>query len=143
MPAMPRIARLVVPNHPHHITQRGNRRQRTFFDDSDYRACANLIAKIKAAAGVDVWAYCLMPNHLHIVAVPEHEDSLAKMLRVAHRRHALRVNAAHGWHGHFWQERFHSFVMDETHLLAAVRYVELNPVRAGLALVQRTSPPSR
>ena len=129
---MPRIARLVVPGYPHHITQRGNRRQRTFFGELDYRAYLDLIVEIKVSAGVDFWAYCLMPNHVHMVAVPEQADSLAKMLRVAHHRYSRRVNAEHGWRGHLWQERFHSCVLDETHLLAAVRYVELNPVRAGL-----------
>lgn len=129
---MPRMARLVVPGYPHHITQRGSRRQQTFFDDADYRAYLGLIRKLRVAAGVDVWAYCLMPNHVHLVAVPERQDSLAKLLRVVHHRYARRVNADHGWSGHLWQERFHSFVMDEPHLLAAVRYVELNPVRAGL-----------
>lgn len=129
---MPRMARLVVPALPHHITQRGGRRQRVFFDDSDYLAYLDLIREARAAAGVEIWAYCLMPNHVHIIAIPEREDSLARLLRVAHHRYALRVNAAHGWRGHLWQERFHSFVMDESHLLAAVRYVELNPVRAGL-----------
>lgn len=129
---MPRMARLVVPGFPHHITQRGSRRQRTFFDDTDYLAYLDLIIETKVAAGVTIWAYCLMPNHVHLVAVPEREDSLATLLRVVHHRHARRVNAANGWRGHLWQERFHSFVMDESHSLAAVRYVELNPVRAGL-----------
>ena len=129
---MPRMARLVVPGLPHHITQRGSRRQRTFFDDADYVAYLDLIRDTRLAAGVDIWAYCLMPNHVHMVAVPEKKDSLARLLRIAHHRHARRVNAAHGWRGHLWQERFHSFVMDEMHLLAAVRYIELNPVRAGL-----------
>jgi len=126
------MARLVVPGYPHHITQRGSRRQPTFFDESDYRAYLDLIQETKSSAGVDIWAYCLMPNHVHMVAVPEQEDSLAKLLRVTHHCHALRVNAEHGWRGHLWQERFHSFVMDEAHLMAAVRYIELNPVRAGL-----------
>ena len=129
---MPRMARLVVPGLPHHITQRGSRRQRTFFDDTDYLAYLDLIIETKVAAGVTIWAYCLMPNHVHLVAVPEREDSLATLLRVVHHRHARRVNSANGWRGHLWQERFHSFVMDESHSLAAVRYVELNPVRAGL-----------
>ena len=129
---MPRMSRLVVPGYPHHITQRGNRRQQTFFGEADYRAYLSLIRKRMVAAGVEVWAYCLMPNHIHLVAVPARPESLAQLLRVVHHRHARRVNEAHGWSGHLWQERFRSFVMDETHLLAAVRYVELNPVRAGL-----------
>jgi putative transposase len=126
------MARLVVPGLPHHITQRGSRRQRTFFDESDYIDYLDLLREFKVTAGVGIWSYCLMPNHVHLIAIPQHENSLAKMLRVVHHRHARRVNAVHGWRGHLWQERFHSFVMDEPHLLAAVRYVELNPVRAGL-----------
>jgi putative transposase len=129
---MPRLARLVVPGYPHHITQRGSRRQQTFFDSADYRAYRDLMIRFKEEAGVEIWAYCLMPNHVHLVAVPQQAQSLARLLRIAHHRYARRVNAARGWSGHLWQERFHSFVMDEPHLLAAVRYVELNPVRAGL-----------
>ena len=129
---MPRMARLVVPRYPHHVTQRGSRRQRTFFDESDYSNYLELIRANKLNAGVDIWAYCLMPNHVHMVAVPDHPNGLAKLFRVAHHRHAVRVNAEHGWQGHLWQERFHSFVMDEAHLMATVRYVELNPVRGEL-----------
>lgn len=129
---MARIARLVVPDHPHHVTQRGSRRQTTFFSCSDYQMYITLVAKIKEKAGVDVWAYCLMPNHVHLVVVPKRPDSLCFLFRNAHREYARNVNAREGWQGHLWQERFHSFVMDEAHLLATVRYVELNPVRAGL-----------
>jgi putative transposase len=129
---MPRKARFVVPGYPHHVTQRGNRKQTTFFSDDDYLAYLALLHKNLSKSNVDVWAYCLMPNHVHLVAVPRQPDSLAKLLRVTHHRYARRINSRYGWQGHLWQERFHSFVMDEAHLLAAVRYVELNPVRAGL-----------
>lgn len=129
---MARMARVVVPGYPHHITQRGNRKQETFFKSSDYRAYLRMVAKAKVEACVEVWAYCLMPNHVHMVVVPERDDSLAKLFRDAHRKYTRRINIREGWCGHLWQERFHSFPMDEAHLLAAVRYVELNPVRAGL-----------
>ncbi|MCJ7555289.1 MAG: transposase [Gammaproteobacteria bacterium] len=129
---MPRMARLVVPGYPHHVTQRGNRGQITFPEKTDYLAYLELVSELKDEAGVDIWAYCLMPNHVHLVAVPQHKHSLAKLFGVAHRRYARQFNAARGWTGHLWQDRFHSFVMDETHLLAAVRYVELNPLRARL-----------
>jgi len=129
---MPRMARLVVPGYPHHIIQRGNRRQQTFFCESDYRAYIDFLAEFKNTASVDIWAYCLMPNHVHLVLLPHENDSLARLLRKTHSRYARRINEENGWRGHLWQERFHSFVMDERHLLAAVRYVELNPVRAGL-----------
>lgn len=129
---MARLARVVVPDYPHHVTQRGNRRQQTFFSDDDYRAYLELIEEAKKDANVAIWAYCLMPNHVHLVVVPRDADGLASLCRSAHRRYARRVNLREGWRGHLWQERFHSSVMDERYLLAAVRYVERNPVRARL-----------
>lgn len=129
---MPRMARLVVPGYPHHVTQRGNRRQRTFFKAADYLAYLMLLSDLKDAAGVEIWAYCLMPNHVHLIAVPKRTNSLAKLFGVAHQRYAWRINSEHGWQGHLWQERFHSCVMDEPHLLATGRYLALNPVRARL-----------
>ncbi|MBB3167742.1 putative transposase [Simiduia aestuariiviva] len=104
----------------------------TFFSDADYQHYLNLICKYKDEAGVQIWAYCLMPNHVHLVAIPAREDSLAALFRQVHRRYTRTINLREGWKGHLWQERFHSFVMDEQHLVAAVRYVELNPVNAGL-----------
>ncbi len=129
---MPRIKRLVVPGYPHHVTQRGNRRQRTFFNQEDYETYRLLISKAKEKASIDIWAYCLMPNHVHFIVVPREEDSLANLFRDAHRQYTRKINLRNEWRGHLWQERFHSFVMDEPHLTAAVRYVEQNPVRAGL-----------
>ena len=129
---MPRLARFVVPGHPHHVTQRGNGRRRTFFGEDDYRRYIRYLAAACAEAGTTVWAWCLMPNHVHLVLVPATADGLAKPLGKAHRRHARAIHAREGGTGHFWQGRFASFVMDEHHLLACARYVELNPVRAGL-----------
>lgn len=129
---MPRMARVVVPNFPHHVTQRGNRRQRVFFSDDDYRHYKRLLAPAIASSGCKVLAYCLMPNHVHLVIVPRQEDSLRQLFSEAHRRYTRLINFREGWRGHLWQERFHSFVMDERYLLAAVRYVELNPVKAQL-----------
>jgi putative transposase len=129
---MARIARVVVPGLPHHLTQRGNRRQPTFFSDEDYAEYRQLIAAACARCGTQTWAYCLMPNQVHLVMVPSTQDGLRCALGEAHRRYTRGINFRQGWRGHLWQERFHSFVMDEPHLLAAVRYVERNPVRAGL-----------
>jgi len=129
---MARVARVVVPGYPHHITQRGNRRQRTFFSVADYLAYFSLLVEAKIDSEVEFWAYCLMPNHVHFVAVPAHKNSLAELFQGAHRRYTRMVNSRNGWRGHLWQERFHSFVMDEPHLIAAIRYIELNPVRADL-----------
>jgi len=129
---MARIARVVAPGYPHHITQRGNRRQPTFFCDEDYLAYLDLIAEWCHKFRVEIWAWCLMPNHVHLIAVPQTEEGLARAIGEAHRRYTRRINFRENWRGHLWQERFASFPMDETHLLAAARYVEINPVAAGL-----------
>jgi len=129
---MARMARVVIPGYPHHVTQRGNRRQTVFFSDADYVHYIDLMAEYTALSETEVWAYCLMPNHVHLVMVPKHEDGLRAALGEAHRRYTRRINFRNGWRGHLWQERFHSFVMDERYLLATVRYVELNPVKAQL-----------
>lgn len=123
---------MVLPGYPHHITQRGNRRQEVFFNEEDYVAYLAMMAEHCRKAGTPVWAYCLMPNHAHLVLVPREEDGLRQAIGEAHRRYTRRISFRHGWRGHLWQERFHSFPMDENHLLAAVRYIEQNPVRAGL-----------
>ena len=125
---MARLARIVVPGMPHHITQRGNRRQQTFFNSDDYSVYIDLMAQWCREQGVRIWAYCLMPNHVHLVAVPSSEGGLRRAIGEAHRRYTRRVNFREGWRGHLWQGRFASFVMDESYLLAAARYVELNPV---------------
>jgi putative transposase len=129
---MPRVARLVVPGLPHHVTQRGNRRQKTFFEDGDYALYRHVLAEGCARVGTRIWAWCLMPNHVHLILVPSNEDGLRAALGEAHRRYTRFVNGREGWHGHLWQERFASFPMDEEWLIACARYVELNPVRAGL-----------
>jgi len=126
------MARVVVPGYPHHVTQRGNRRQRTFFCPDDYRAYVELMAEWCGRCGVEVWAYCLMPNHSHLIVVPHSEDGLRRAIGEAHRRYTRMVNFRKRWCGHLWQGRFASFVMDGPHLLACARYVERNPVRAGL-----------
>ena len=129
---MARRGRVVAPGYPHHVTQRGNRRQKTFFCEADYRAYRGLMGDWCGKLGVEVWAYCLMPNHVHLIAVPETREGLRRAIGEAHRRYTRKVNFRQGWRGHLWQGRFASCVLDEPHLLAAVRYVETNPVRAGL-----------
>ena len=129
---MARVARVVAPGLPHHVTQRGNRRQKTFFQADDYVAYRELMAEWCGRMAVDIWAYCLLPNHVHLIAVPETPEGLGRAIGEAHRRYTLRVNAREGWTGHLWQGRFASFPMDDRHLLVAARYVELNPVRARL-----------
>jgi len=129
---MPRLARAVVPGFPHHVTQRGNRRQRTFFCDDDFALYRALMAESCHYYRVEIWAYFLMPNHTHLIAVPETSDGLRFALGEAHRRYTAKVNRREGWTGCLWQGRFSSFVMDDLYLLTAARYVERNPVRAGL-----------
>lgn len=129
---MARLARVVTPGLPHHVTQRGNRREPVFFGDDDYRAYLDLIAAAARRSRTAVWAYCLMPNHVHFIMVPADADGLRATFAEAHRRYTGRINARLKQTGHLWQGRFNSTVMDERHLLAAARYVPMNPVRAGL-----------
>ena len=129
---MARLPRLVVPGHPHHVTQRGNRRAQTFFEEGDYLLYRDLLAEAARKASTAVWAYCLMPNHVHLIVVPSDEDGLRRTFADAHRRYTAYINARLRVTGHLWQGRFGSVVMDEEHLQNAVRYVSLNPVRAGL-----------
>jgi putative transposase len=129
---MARLARVVIPGLPHHVTQRGNRRERVFFSDDDYRYYLELIAAAARRAKTEVWAYCLMPNHVHFIMTPSDPDGLRAVFAEAHRRYSAVVNLRHQWTGHLWQGRFASTAMDERHLIAAARYVPLNPVRAGL-----------
>ncbi len=134
---MARLARVVVPGMPHLITQRGNRRQTTFFCGEDYLAYRELMAHWCGEHQVQIWAYCLMPNHVHLIAVPKTAEGLCRAIGEAHRRYTRRVNSREDWRGHLWQGRFASFVMDKPYLLAAARYVERNPVRAGLVASPR------
>jgi len=129
---MARLARAVAPGIPHHVTQRGNRRQQTFFSVDDYQSYLELMSEWCRKYSVEIWAYCLMPNHVHLIAVPETKDGLNLAIGEAHRRYTRRINFREGWRGHLWQGRFSSFIMEERYLLACARYVELNPVRAGL-----------
>ncbi|WP_246731392.1 transposase [Methylocapsa sp. S129] len=132
---MTRIARIVVPGLPHHVTQRGNRRERIFFEDSDYALYRDWLAQSCRQFGVSCWAYCLMPNHVHLILTPEDSSGLA----LAHRLYAGYVNARARQTGHLFQGRFGSVVMDEDHLMVAARYVALNPVRARRRAGQRAA----
>ena len=129
---MSRLARMVVPGAPHHVTQRGNRRQPVFFEDGDYRYYSALRGAAAEKAGTQIWAYCLMPNHVHLILRPAHADGLRATLGDTHRRYTRFINARNKWTGHLWQGRFGSVALDEAHLANALRYVSLNPVRARL-----------
>ena len=129
---MSRIARVVVPGVPHHVTQRGNRGERIFAGADDYALYRDWLAEACRRYGVAVWAYCQMPNHVHLILTPSDAQGLALALSRAHRLYSGFVNARARRTGHVFQGRYGSVAMDEAHLLAAVRYVALNPVRARL-----------
>ena len=129
---MARPARLVLPGIPHHVTARGARREPTFYSDDDYAYYLALLGRGCAKAGTAIWAWCLMPNHVHLLLVPSTPSGLADALGRAHRRYALEINRRQGWSGAFWQGRFGSVPLDERRLYVCFRYVELNPVRARL-----------
>ena len=129
---MARLPRIVIPDVPHHVTQRGNRRQEVFFSDEDYAAYRDLVAEACRSEGVRCIAWCLMPNHVHLVLTPPSPDALRAALADAHRRYSRRINFAKGWTGYLWQGRFASYPMDDAHLMTAVRYIELSPVKARL-----------
>lgn len=129
---MARIARIVVPGVAHHVTQRGNRSQPVFFSDSDRAEYLRLIAAACTAHDTRCLAWCLMDNHIHLVLVPADADGLRATLGEAHRRYTLGINQREGWKGFLFQGRFASYPMDDAHLMVAVRYVENNPVAAGM-----------
>jgi putative transposase len=127
---MPRLARAIAVGFPHHITQRGTNREAVFFTNTDRAVYLDLLRTSARRASLRILAYCLMPNHVHIVAVPDQPDALAVALRRAHGRYANYLNARRGRTGHLWQNRFYSCALDRDHLAVALRYVERNPVRA-------------
>ncbi len=129
---MPRRPRFIVPGIAHHITQRGNNRQQVFRTDEDRCLYLDLLVRHAGRNGITILAYCLMTNHVHMVAVPERADSLAHALGWTHSEYAQEWNRAEARTGHLWQGRFYSCPLDRTHLENVIRYVELNPVRAGL-----------
>jgi len=130
---MARLARIVAPDTPHHVTQRGNRRQALFVEPGDYALYRDLMAERCAHNGVACWAYCLMPNHVHLILTPREPAGLARAVGEANRRYTAFFNARARVTGHLFQGRFASSAMDEDHFIQALRYLALNPVRAGLA----------
>jgi putative transposase len=126
---MGRMARVVVPGQPHHVTQRGNNRQLIFDSDNDRKKYLLWLTEYSAKFSLTVVAYCLMDNHIHFVVVPRDKNSLARIFHAVHMRYAQYFNKKMGRAGHLWQGRFYSCFLDPVHLVAAVRYVERNPVR--------------
>ena len=131
---MPRLSRYVVPGVPQHIIQRGNNRQPIFATDSDYAAYREWLQKAAADYGLRVHAYVQMTNHVHLLATPMEDDSIGKTLQSLGRRYVQYFNFSYGRTGTLWESRYRATVVDaETYLMACSRYIELNPVRAGMA----------
>ena len=131
---MPRRARIVIPGLPHHITQRGNNRGRVFREPEDYATYCRLTNRYSEKYGMSIAAYCLMPNHVHFIVIPLHMLSLARAINALHMTYSQYFNTRTQRSGHLWQGRFYSCPLDDAHLFRAIRYVELNPVRAGLTM---------
>ena len=129
---MPRIARIVVAGLAHHVTQRGNNRQDVFLTDADRASYLQALKYQATKCRLDVLGYCLMTNHVHLVVIPQSETALAQAVGRTHFTYAQRFNTEHGRSGHLWQGRFYSCAMERGRELAILRYVEQNPVRAGL-----------
>ncbi|MGI8905551.1 MAG: transposase [Candidatus Sumerlaeaceae bacterium] len=131
---MARLARVVVPQIPYHITHRGNRRGRVFLYDTDREAYLAFLERYCHAHGLHIWTWCLMSNHIHLLGWPEHTHSISRALGNAHGKYAQWFNQQHHLSGHVWANRFYSTPLDDDHLWTAVRYVELNPVRAAMCV---------
>lgn len=131
---MPRILRGLGDNQLYHIINRGNERARIFHKNEDYISFTGLMAEAANRCPVKLFAYCLMPNHFHLLASPKHAHELSAWMQWLMTSHVRRYRAHYGGTGHVWQGRFKSFLIKEdSHLVTVARYVEGNPVRGGLA----------
>jgi putative transposase len=130
---MPRIARVCAANYPHHVTQRGNNRADVFFEEDDRVFYLKTLGIYSKKFEIDIWAYCLMINHVHLLVVPGHEGSLAKGIGGANLVYTQYINRKYKRSGRLWQNRFYSTIIEkERYLWAVARYIEKNPVKAGL-----------
>lgn len=130
---MPRRPRIVRPDAPHHITQRGDGRQPIFDTDDDRRLFLRLLTKHAIRHELEIWGYCLMPDHFHLIAVPRNAGSIAGTLRQLQGDYARYINLRRDNTGHLWQARYASTPMDEANTWRALAYIERNPVRAEIA----------
>jgi putative transposase len=128
---MPRHRRIIFPGVPYHVTQRGNYREQVFLSRGDPEAYLGLLHAYAKRFGVLIFAYCLMPNHVHLIVIPQNNDGMPRALRAVHCQYAQRIHRMRAVTGHLWQGRYNSCALDSAHFLNAIRYVELNPVRPG------------
>ena len=131
---MPRRPRFVLPGVAHHVTQRGNHQQNVFLTNRNRARYLEILAEHSHRHDLRILGWCLMTNHIHLIAIPGTEESMSLALGEAHSRYTLEVNRQQQWSGHLWQGRFHSSPLEEAHLMAALRYVDQNPVRAAMVL---------
>ncbi len=129
---MSRLARITIAGYPHQVTQRGNYEQRVFEEDADFELYLKWLAECAASYGVDIWAYCLMPTHVHYVCVPKADGALSRAFNTLHMKYAQHFHGKKNMTGHLWRGRFLSCVLDDTSVFEEVRFIENNPVRAGL-----------
>jgi putative transposase len=129
---MPRKARISIPEVPYHITQRGNNRQDVFFVDDDRQVYLSILNEQSEKYGLEILGWCLMTNHIHLIARPSNPDSLAKAVGRTHFLYTQNINYLHRRSGHLWQNRFYSCPLGRQHFWPALRYVEQNPVRVGI-----------
>ncbi|MFH2046784.1 MAG: transposase [Pseudomonadota bacterium] len=123
------MKRITVPGLPHHVIQRGLHGRQTFLNENDYAVYIEIMVDCCRKHGVEIWAYCLMPDHVHLIAVPMEKRSLSSCLRSAHGRYTRYINRRTGKSGQFWQGRYSSHLLDEKYLIACTRYIEINPVK--------------
>ncbi len=129
---MARLARSTVPGYPHHVLQRGNRDQQVFESEADYRRYLEWLREYATRYGVDIGAYCLMPNHVHVICVPRSDGALTRTFNTTHMRYAQYFNGKREATGPLWRARFMSCILDGPSVLEEVRFIETNPVRARL-----------
>ena len=116
-----RIVRIVVPEYPYHVTHRGNRAGDVFFDQDDRETYKIWLKEYSEKYGLEIWGYCLMTNHVHLIVCPQEADSLANAIGRTHMRFSRYVNKKQGWNGHLWANRYYSTILDEPHLWTAIK----------------------
>jgi putative transposase len=129
---MARQARIIIPQYPHHIAQRGNKGQPVFFEKEDYQTYFNLLSEQIGAFELGLYSYCLMPNQIHLLAEPQNNISLSRAIGETNRQYTRYINQKKGTSGNLFQNRFFSYPMDEQHSLRAARFIEILPLTAGI-----------
>lgn len=123
------MTRTTIPGLPHHVIQRGLHGRKTFLNNTDYGVYLEIMSDCIRRHSVEIWSYCLMPDHVHLIAIPQEKNSLSNCLRAAHGRYTKYINRRTDNSGQFWQGRYASHLLDEQYLIACTRYIEINPVK--------------